>query len=299
MKNKSIKYIKNGTKYLCVLLALVLLNSTIKAQDSTAAAPASNFAKKTFNGNLIIDNQSVMVPVKGVFEFIMQHRFGNVNNGYSDFLGLYASSNIRLGFNYTPIENLQLGFGFTKERMQWDVNLKYALIKQGKTGGSPVSVTYYGLMSVDTRPKKDNFVNDNDRLSYFHQLIFARKISKSISVQVAPSLSWYNNVEGYVSSNGAIKPKMNNAHFALSFMGAYAITDKLSFIVDYDQPLTQHMSDNPNPNVSFGVQMGTATHTFQLFLTNYHSIVPQTNSFFNHNDYTKGMYLIGFNIAKR
>src|ERR1035437_1566410 len=51
-------------------------------------------AKNTFRGNLIIDNQTVMVPVKKTFEFTIQHRFGTIVNEYSDFFGLFAPANI-------------------------------------------------------------------------------------------------------------------------------------------------------------------------------------------------------------
>jgi hypothetical protein len=286
------------------LAALFLAGTAfIHAQDTSSVkegAPKPQPVKKTFTGSLIIDNQTVMVPAKGVFEFVIQHRFGTMGNGYSDFWGLYAPSNIRLGFSYTVIKDLQLGFGFTKERLMWDGNVKYALLKQAKKGGSPVSVTYYGVMTADTRPK-ENFVKDEDRLSYFHQVLIARKVTEDFSIQVAPAFSWFNNVEGYVSSDGSIKAKMSNGHFALAFMGSYAINDRFSIIVNYDQPLTQHTTDNPDPNISFGIQAGTSSHTFQLFVGNYQSIVPQSNNFYNHNNYRDGIsaFLIGFNITKR
>lgn len=298
------KQLKTLTYYmrpLVLCLSMVAIAGMSFAQQNTEVKPTpkNEPVKKTFIGNLIIDNQTVMVPVKGVFEFVMQHRFGVVKNGYKDFYGLYAPSNIRLGFNYTPIENLQVGLGLTKERLQWDGNIKYAFLKQAKVGGSPLSATYYGTIAIDTRPKKGNFVNNSDRISYFNQIILARKVTKSLSVQVAPSLTWFNNVEGYISSDGSIKPKMNNAHFAISFSGTYAITDKMDIIANYDQPLTQHTTNNPNPNVSFGLQIGTSTHTFQVFLGNYQSIVPQSNNFYNKNDFSKGQFLLGFNITKR
>jgi hypothetical protein len=300
MKNQ-LKQKVNSIKRYAAFLCLLAVGNLLQAQENIEpkTAPKKEPIKKTFAGNLIIDNQSVMVPVKGVFEFVIQHRFGIVSNGYKDFYGIYAPSNIRLGFNYTPIKDLQVGFGLTKERMQWDGNIKYALIKQSKKGGNPLSATYYGSFAVDTRNKKGNFVNNSDRISYFHQLIIARKITKSLSLQVAPSLSWYNNVEGYISSDGTIKSKMNNAHFAFAVSGSYALSDKFDLIVNYDQPLTQHTTNNPRPNISLGLQIATATHGFQVFLGNYQSIVPQTNNFYNQYDYKEGQFLIGFNITKR
>lgn len=74
----------------------------------------------TFESIWLIDNQTVMVPLRKTFEFDILHRFGTINNGYSDLWGLYAPSNIRMGFGYTPINNLMVGFGLTKDRMLWD-----------------------------------------------------------------------------------------------------------------------------------------------------------------------------------
>jgi hypothetical protein len=271
------------------------------AQDSTAATEPEKKAvvNGTFVGNLIIDNQSVMVPVKKTTEFSIQHRFGTFNNGYKDFYGLFAGANVRFGVAYTPIDNLQLGIGICEERMQWDGNIKYALIKQAVAGGSPVSVTLFGDMAVSTLPKQDNFVSGADRISYFTQVIIARKITKHFSLQVSPDLSYFNNIEGYVDAAGEIKPKMNNAHFAIAFSGRYKLADGVAIIANYDQPLTQHTTNNPHPNLSAGLELSTKGHSFQIFIGNYQSILPQQNNVFNQNDYTKSQYLAGFNITRR
>jgi hypothetical protein len=271
------------------------------AQDSTVeAAPVVKKhkpVKNTFDSNWMLDNQTVLVPIKGTLEMDIQHRFGTTNNGYSDFFGLYAPSNIRIGFAYVPINNLQLGFGFCKDRLQWDLNGKYSLVKQGRDGGWPISITYFGNVVVDTRPKS-NFVTDGDRLSYFNQLMIARKITEKFSVQVAASLSHYNNIAGYTDSSGKIQPTMKNTHLAIAFMGRYKITAKTAILANYDQPLTQHAMNNPHPNISLGLEFVTSAHQFQLFAGNYQGIIPQSNNFFNQNDYTKGQFCIGFNITR-
>jgi hypothetical protein len=254
-------------------------------------------AKNTFTGMWLIDNQTVMVPIKGTFEFAIQHRFGSVKNGYEDFYGLYAPSNIRLGFNYTPVEKLMVGFGFTKERVTWDFNAKYAIFKQGREGGFPVSLTYYGNVAVDTR-KKENFVNSTDRYSFFHQLILARKMTENFSIQVAPSLSHFNAVESYLNEEDDIVAKMENDHLAISVSGLYKISTNMGIIVNYDQPITEHFANNPNPNIAFGLEIGTSSHTFQIFAGNYYSIIPQRNNMFNRNNYEDGEFLIGFNITR-
>ena len=283
-----------------VTLFCLQLQAQDATSDSTKPAPVAvkkTPVKNTFESNWIQDNQSVMVPIKGTFEMDIQHRFGVVNNGYKDLFGLYAPSNIRIGLSYVVIDKLQLGMGFTKDRLQWDVNGKYAIIKQDKTGGWPVSISWFSNVVIDTRPK-ENFATGGDRISYFHQLLIARKITDKFSAQIAPSISHYNNIEGYKDADGKIQRKMKNDHLAIAFMGRYKLTDKTNFMINYDQPLTQHPMNNPHPNVSFGLEMVTSAHAFQVFAGNYHNIIPQSNNFFNENDIRDGQFCIGFNITR-
>jgi hypothetical protein len=251
----------------------------------------------TFESIWLIDNQTVIVPLKKTLEFDILHRFGTIENGYSDFIGLYAPSNIRLGFNYVPVNNLQLGFGFTKDRLLWDFNAKYAFLKDYGPNPAPISLTYFVNMAADTRTR-DNFVNTTDRFSYFHQLMVAKKLTNNLSVQAAVSLSHFNAVEGYITPDLEIEGKMKNDHIAFSLLGRYKISDAFAFIANYDQPITKHPTNNPNPNISFGVEIATPLHAFQVFLGNYKWLVPQYSNVFNDNNYADGAFLIGFNITR-
>ena len=47
-----------------------------------------------------------MVPIKGTFEMDIMHRFGTLETGYEDFYGFFAPSNIRLGFDYVPVNQI-------------------------------------------------------------------------------------------------------------------------------------------------------------------------------------------------
>lgn len=251
----------------------------------------------TFESIWLIDNQTVEVPFKNTLEFDIQHRFGTIQNGYSDFLGLFAPSNIRMGLGYTPIRNMMVGFGFTKDRLLWDFNIKYAILKEKGKRPFPVSVTYYGNMAVDTR-EKQFFVNSTDRYSYFHQLMVAKKLTRDFSVQGSINLTHFNAVEGFVNADQETIGKLKNDHFSFSVLGRYKISDAFAFIANYDQPLTQHQLGNPNPNISFGVEIATPLHAFQVFLGNYRWMVPQYNNLLNNNNYEKGNFIIGFNITR-
>ena len=308
------------TVSVCVVSCLFLFRTTLYAQDTTAAAKAAAApakakpVKNTFESIWIIDEQSVMVPIKGTFEADFQHRFGTVDNGYSDLWGLFASANIRLGAGYAPINNLYIGIGINKYDMLWDGSAKYAIIKQ-TPGKYPVSITYYGDIAVDTRsdPTHDLFAHTSDRFIYFNQILIARKINDKLSLQVAPSITHQNSVKGYYTKNDStgqtIFEEMKHNHFAIALSGRYKIGDATAVIVNYDQPLTHHPTDNPNPNVSFGFEFNTSGHTFQIFMGNYTLLNPAKNNLFNTNspfgytqtDGTKvkgGEFVIGFNITR-
>ncbi len=304
MKNKNIKLLIS-LRFVLVLMALDCFSiNTLYAQDSAAAVQPvvkkKSYVKNTFEGNYMIDNQTVMVPIKGTFEFDIQHRFGTTDHGFTDLFGIFASATMRLGFSYTPIKDLQVGFGATNDRMQVDWNVKYALIKQTKDGKIPLSVSLFGNTVMDTRIKDATtlFVNTSDRFSFFSQFIVARKVSENFSVQSAFSWSHFNNLEGYLDANGKVQPKWKNDHLSISFSGRYKISPKTAIIANYDQPLTQHPTNNPHPNISFGFEFKSSGHDFQLFAGNYGYVLPQNNNLYNQNDFTKGQFLIGFNISR-
>jgi len=307
------------------LLILLFSVTTVFGQvtvDSSAVSTEKPAPKKpkpvknTFESIWIIDNQTVLVPVKGTFEMDIIHRFGTLETGYEDFYGFFAPSNIRLGFDYVPISKLMVGLSITKANMTWDGFVKYSLFTQTK-GKFPVSLTYYGNMGVDTRTA-DNFIHTSDRFSFFNQLLIARKINDKLSIQVAPSVSHINIVNGYYKTSGSVadstyestvEGEMKHNHFALAISARYKLKPSLAFLMSYDQPLTKHPTNNPNPNFSLGFEANTSSHTFQLFVTNYYFITPQRNNMFNQNNpatiksfnditlYPQN-WLIGFNITR-
>ncbi|KAA9041089.1 hypothetical protein FW778_03345 [Ginsengibacter hankyongi] len=305
MKKQNIYFIIKHSIAFCLLMIMSL---GAAAQDSTQADNAApepvvkkkSFVKNTFEGNYLIDNQTVMLPIKGTFEFAILHRFGIASNGFKDMFGLFASAKMRLGFSYVPVKNLQVGFGASNDRMQVDWNLKYALLQQTKDEKIPVSVTYFGNAVMDTRKQDATtlFVSLSDRFSYFNQIMIARKVTDKFSIQVSPSLSHFNNLQGYIDSSGKVQQLMKNDHFAISFSARYKIAPQTAIIANYDQPLTEHPANNPHPNISIGLEMRSSGHDFQVFVGNYGYILPQNNAMFNQNDFTKGQFLIGFNITR-
>jgi len=277
---------KNYIKILFILLVLPFV--AFGQEDETKKEKVKEkLERPAFESASLIDNPTNVLFNKNALEVQMAHRFGLVNGGTNDLAGFWAPSNIRIGLSYSIHERLTIGYGTTKfDRLQ-DFNWKVALLRQTRSNKMPVSVTYYGNFTVNARTK-DNFVNLQDRYSNFNQLIIARRFSSKLSLQVAPSVSHFNIVEN----------TMRNDMVAVSFGGRYKISPQTSVIVDYTQPITEFLQNNPPPGISVGVEFSTSAHAFQLFATNYNGLVQQKNIMFNTNDFFKGDYLIGFNITR-
>jgi len=95
---------------------------------------------------------------------------------------------------------------------------------------------------------------------------------------------------------------MRNDMVAVAVGARYKISPQTAVTVDYSQPITEFLKDNPSPGLSLGVEFSTSAHAFQLFITNYQGIVPQKNYMFNRNNFETGpffdAFLIGFNITR-
>jgi len=277
------------------LLAIVLVlfpAFTLFAQESEATTDLPVDAP--FETSILIDNQTVVSPYKGGIEFEIHHRFGTVKNGITDIFGIYAPSNIRLGLNYGITDKLMFGAGTTKDYKLQDFQWKYAILQQTQSGKMPVSISYFGNFVVDARTKdvfgQEGQFKSMHRFSYFTQLIIARKFNDKFSFQVAPSCAYFNAVdEGY-----------QNLNFGIHAGGRAKVIGYHSLIVEYDQLLTkQDIPVQPKPNLSFGYEIGTGTHAFQIFVANYSGIIAQRNLLYNTNDLSKGEFLVGFNITAR
>lgn len=246
-----------------------------------------------FDNSILIDNQTVATPYKGTYEFQIHHRFGKMDNGISDLYGIYAPSNIRLGFNYGLSEKIMLGIGTTKDYKLQDFQWKYLIFQQTKSGGMPVTVSYFGNLVVDARGKEvfgpeEDYIASH-RLSYFTQLIIARRFSQKYSLQLAPSFLYYN----------AVEEGRENANFGIHAGARAKVYREISIIAEYDNLLTDQPGFETKPNLALGIEIWSPTHSFQIFAANHSQILNQRNLLYNTNDFSKGEYLIGFNITVR
>ncbi len=283
--------------YIIFILALLVLPLSLFAQEeeekeeynsiNPLVKTQSKIERDAFESTALIDNQTDRVSQKGTLEFVMNHRFGLVNNSPNDndLIGIWGAANIRLAVSYALTDWVTLGFGSTKDRRLQDFNYKLALLKQTRDNKFPISVSYYGNYTIDAR-RKENFQFTEDRYSFFNQIIISRRFTREFSFLVSPSISHFNLVE-----NG-----FNNDVFALGFGARYKISPQTAITAEYTEPFSN--DDTIQPGVSVGFEFVTGSHAFQVFISNYRGIVQQQNIMFNQNDFFDGDFAIGFNITR-
>lgn len=283
-----------------ILIALFVFPLTLLAQekkDSIAPSKKAKLERAAFESTALIENQTNILNTKGTVELTMNHRFGSVK-GTNDMIGIWAPANIRLAVTYGITDNITVGYGTTKDNRLQDFDLKVALLRQTRDNSMPVSISYFGNAAMNASPKgtfiKTTPKNEtipyhfSSRLSFFNQLIIAKRFTSNFSLQIAPSWSHFNDVD---------KPVKNDL-IAVALGGRMKITPSTSVLVDYNQPLNTFQGRDPLPGIAFGVEFSTGSHAFQLFVTNYKSIIQQQNTMFNQNDFFRSDYMIGFNITR-
>lgn len=299
---------------LLVILTVFAINTfaqeeTEKVKDKPVSPP--------FENGILIDNQTTYIPDARTLEYVIQHKFGSMENGMSDLFGIYSpGANIRLGINYIPLKNFQIGIGATKKNMYTDFNAKWTILEQTEQNSVPVAVALYAVAAIDGR-NADEFgsgkVVDSkqpyplkyvglgedyafvDRLSYFSQLIIGRKFTDWLTLQTAISYSRYNTVEW----------DQNHQGMGLHVNGRIKISPQGSIVFNYDHPLQldgfqeqRNWDTHPNSNLSFGFEISTSTHAFQIYMGTADGIIPQDMMMYNQNDWQDKGLAIGMTITR-
>ncbi len=259
------------------------VTTLLLAQEESSAPEKDLPVRAPFESGILIDQQTSQIPTAKTLEMLIQHRFGTVEQGIKDVYGIYSSANIRLGLNYSILNNLMIGYGLTRTNMYSDFQVKYNLLQQTRKNTIPVSVTLFGNMAIDGR-KDQTFGTEykfTNRLSYFGQVIVGRKFSDAISLQVHGSFTHFNSVDSL----------SNHDVVGVGFNGRIKFSPQSSFIFQVDAPLKiQAISEQKDfevadPAVGIGYEVSTGTHAFQIFISNTNGILNQHSFMYNKSDW--------------
>lgn len=282
---------------LCLSFLAIFFTTTLFAQDDLlkeieeGEGAKKEYTFATFKGTRVVNGHSVETKGKGELEFIISHRFGQLNSGAYNFWGL-DQAYIRLGLEYGITDRLGIGVGRSSFNKIVDSYLKYKIIRQSKgPGSSPITVTAFASTNIQTYPQSnsDTTVNFSDRLTYTGQLIIARKFSPKLSLQISPTI---------LHSNYADPTFQKADQFALGFGGRYKLTKSLALNAEYYYRVNPHENTPYYNSIGFGFDIETGGHVFQLIVSNTQGMVERTFINETAGDFSAGDIHFGFNISR-
>lgn len=246
-----------------------------------------NITFATFKTTRIANGHSVEQVKRGVLDVRINHRFGDVSEGFDNFFGL-DNAVTRIGFDYGITNGLMIGVGRSTLNKEYDGFAKVKLVGQAKKK-SPVTVDYLAGMSVISEKIDIPELKFWNRASYVHQLLVARKINESFSLQVMPTYLHYNLTN--------LSSEKNNL-FALGFAGRYKIASRTALTCEYYVvPKDMRRQGNFNP-LTIGIDIETGGHVFQLFVSNASGVTERSLFTATTSRFEKGELHIGFNISR-
>tara|TARA_B100001123_G_scaffold201506_1_gene228665 strand:+ start:742 stop:1623 length:882 start_codon:yes stop_codon:yes gene_type:complete len=276
--------------YIILITPLIGQDDLLDILEDDSLKPV--IVESSFKGTRVVNAQSLELPRPKILQFMIQHRFGSIENGFYDLFGMdYAT--IRFDFNYGLTERLSFGVGRSSLNKIYDIFVKTKLLRQSSgTRSFPVSVLLYSDIGIDTKRKSENdpAVKDEylNRLLYVNQLIIGRKFNRSLSLEILPTLIHRNLV-----------PTNQDDHDLVSvgIAGRYKLSNRISVNADYFIPLGDRSEDYQN-SVAIGVDYETGGHVFQVMIAN--SQGPYEYTFIENarGNFSTGVLYLGFNISR-
>jgi len=289
MTNRKIFFI-----FFCLFSAMGLRaqdNSLLNMlNDSMSVHKGKSYVTGTFKAEYIINTQTVESPANGNLNFVIQHRFGQLNSGSYNFFGL-DNATLRLGLDYGITDDLDVGIGRSSYLKTFDGYLKYKLLKQTEGPQMPLSVSVLGTVTDYTQDEPtETYLDMRLRTAYSVQLLLARKFSRWLSLQLSPTWLHYNLVPTVADKNDV---------FALGLGGRMKITKRMSIDAEYDiVPTGQVVSTSVHNSLSLGWDIETGGHVFQLVFSNSQSMLPTQYLAQTTGTWGKGDIYFGFNISR-
>lgn len=281
------------------IFIMTLISGSALAQDDlmkmleaeTTDKSKTEYATATFKTTRLINGHSIENVAVGVLDFRISHRFGFISSGAYELWGLDNAS-MRLGFDYGLTKRLMIGIGRSTYQKQYDGFAKFKILRQSSGAKNmPLSISAVGTVMYKSLkfddPTRTNYQSSN--FYYCGQVIFARKFSESLSLQLMPTLVHYNFV-----------PTANDPNdlFSIGAGGRFKLSKRVSVNVEYYYQLPANQFAGTYNSLSVGFDVETGGHVFQLYMTNSTGMTERTFISETTGDFFKGDIRLGFTISR-
>lgn len=263
------------------LLSLVDKGDTIKKERVTNA----------FKSSRVINGHSIEFLGKGVLDFRILHRFGDVSTGISNLFGLDQAS-MRIGLDYGLLNNLTVGFGRSNVGKELDGFIKFCPVWQTTGSGSfPFSIVLVSGVTLGTQAWADTTRKNyfSSRMAFYNELILGRKFSERFSLQLSPVFVHRNLVEQAAEENDV---------YALGIGARFKLTKRIAFVADYHYIAKGLDKDIYKDPLSVGFDIETGGHVFQLHFSNATGMNEKAFITNTTGDWGKGEVRFGFNLSR-
>lgn len=242
-----------------------------------------------FKGSRVVNLQTTELVKSGILQFIMSHRFGAINKGLYTLFGL-DEAEIRFDFQYGLNKKINIGVGRDSYEKTYESFIKIKLKDQSRNKNSfPVAIAYFSAIFINTENTGPTMSSHfNNRLSFVNQMIFSRKISKKLSLEIVPTFVHRNFV------TDAIDP---HDTFAIGLGAAFSINPWITFNSEYGLRVGSYSEQYQN-SISFGFDIETGGHVFQIHMTNSQGMFERAFISETMGDWETGDVYLGFNLSR-
>ena len=197
---------------------------------------------------------------KKTMHFAIMHTFGTLDGGIETLYGLDNGANIQFSFEFGLSDKLSLGASRSSRDKFYNIYGRYLLLEQTQNDNVPLSISLAGGAGVISNPY--NFLPTaerpefTDRLAYFSQVMFARKFSNKISIQVSPMLAYFSDPRQIYLIEGT-----QNLYLAVGMSGKWKVTDRSSLTLQWIPNLNSDLRNN----LGIGWDVEAGGHVFQMY----------------------------------
>jgi len=252
--------------YVLAIAILCLGINNLFAQDNLlneleAETQEESYEQPAFKAMKIGNLQSTKVAAKGDLYMYVSHRFGTLKEGLTTFFG-FDNANTKIQLVYGIYDGVQIGLSRESIRKTYASHIKMKII--GQSTDFPVNIVGYATANIRTDLRKEQYplVEFGDRMSYATQLLISRRFSNKVSFQLAPT---------FVRQNLVLEPFQKHNQIALGAGGRMKVSKRMSVNVDYVYNFSRHQNSIYNNPLTFGLDIETGGHVFQLLFSNAQS----------------------------
>ncbi|MEB2781989.1 DUF5777 family beta-barrel protein [Algoriphagus sp. C2-6-M1] len=196
---------------------------------------------------------------KKSMHFAIMHTFGPLGGGIENLFGLDNGANIQFSFEFALNDKLSIAASRTSQDKLYNVFGRYHVFQQTQNGSKLFSLSLAGGAGVNSSNYK--FLPEppptfSERMSYFGQLMLARKFSPKISIQLTPMMAYFTDIRPVYQIEGT-----ENVYLALGFSGKFKVTDRSSLSLQYIPNLNTDLRDN----FGIGWDIEAGGHVFQMY----------------------------------